>query len=119
MPNEPVRLHDPRFSTDRGGFHERMRAEHGPVVPILLEGDIAAWLVIGYTELHYVLSAPELFARSSSRWNGWDRLPPESPLQTVLAPLPNILFAEGRTTGAAPRRSTTRSTPSTRTSSGE
>jgi cytochrome P450 len=95
MPNEPVRLHDPRFSTDRGGFHEWMRAEHGPVVPVLLEGDIAAWLVIGYTELHYVLSAPELFARSSSRWNGWDRLPPESPLQTVLAPLPNILFAEG------------------------
>lgn len=95
MPKEPVRLHDPRFSTDRGGFHEWMRAEHGPVVPILLEGDIAAWLVIGYTELHYVLSAPELFARSSSRWNGWDRLPPESPLQTVLAPLPNILFAEG------------------------
>ena len=92
---QPVRLSDVRFTADLAAFHAWMHREHGPVVPVLLEGDIPAWLVIGYKELHHVLSTPSVFARSSTRWNGWDRLPPESPLQMVLAPMPNLLFAEG------------------------
>ncbi|GAB3740448.1 cytochrome P450 [Nocardiopsis nanhaiensis] len=91
----PVRLSDVHLAADLAEFHRWMHREHGPVVPVLLEEDITAWLVIGYRELHYVLSSPALFARSSTRWNGWDRLSPESPLQTVLAPIPNLLFAEG------------------------
>jgi len=95
MNNEPVRLSDPRFTTDLAAFQRWMHHEYGPVVPVLLEENIPAWLVIGYQELHHVLSTPSLFARSSTRWNGWGRLPPESPLQTVLAPMPNLLSAEG------------------------
>src|SRR5699024_3127129 len=95
MNNEPVRLSDPRFTTDLAAFQSWMHHEYGPVVPVLLEENIPAWLVIGYRELHHVLSTPSLFARSSTRWNGWGRLPPKSPLQTVLAPMPSMLFAEG------------------------
>ena len=92
---EPVRLSDPRFTTDLAAFHTWMHHEYGPVVPILLEENIPAWLVIGYRELHHVLSTPSVYARSSTRWNGWGQLPQGSPLQTVLAPMPNMLFAEG------------------------
>lgn len=91
----PVRLSDPRFITDRVGFYEWLRAEYGPVVPLLVDGDTPAWLVIGYRELHHVLSTPSVFARSSRRWNGWNRLPGDSWLLPVLNPLPNMLFAEG------------------------
>ncbi|NYH50477.1 cytochrome P450 [Nocardiopsis arvandica] len=92
---EPVRLYDDRFNTDPGGFYQQMRADHGPVVPVLMEGDVPAWLVIGYRELHHVLSSPDVFARSPRRWNAWDRVPRDWPLLPVLVPLPNLLSAEG------------------------
>lgn len=95
MNPEPVRLSDLVFQEDPADFYGRLRNLHGPVVPVLLEADIPAWLVIGYRELHHVLTSPTVFARSSTRWNGWGRLPRDSPLQTVLAPMPNLLFAEG------------------------
>lgn len=91
----PVRLSDSRLSTDPAGFYAWMRAQYGPVVPVLTDGDVPAWLVIGYPELHHVLSTPEIFARSSRRWNGWHLVPPDWPLNPVLYPLPNLLSAEG------------------------
>ncbi|MBE3001045.1 cytochrome P450 [Nocardiopsis sp. HNM0947] len=91
----PVPLSDPRFVSDPPGFYAWMRAEHGPVVPVLAAGGVPAWLVIGYRELHHVLSNPAVFARSSRRWNGWGGVPPDWPLNPVLVPLPNLLSAEG------------------------
>ncbi|CAL9600357.1 Cytochrome P450 107B1 [Nocardiopsis dassonvillei] len=91
----PVRLYDPDFNTDPRGFYRKMRAEHGPVVPVLMDGDVPAWLVIGYRELHGVLSDPATFARHPGRWNAWDRVPENWPLLPMLAPLPNVLCSEG------------------------
>ena len=92
---QPVPLSDIASATDLAAFHAWMHREYGPVVPVLLEEGVFAWMVIGYRELHHVLGSPAVFARSSTRWNGWDRLPRESPLQMALAPLPNLLSAEG------------------------
>ncbi len=33
--------------------------------------DVPAWLVLGYSELSYVTTHDELFARDSRRWNQW------------------------------------------------
>jgi cytochrome P450 len=92
---QPVKLYDPAFNADPEGFYRSMREEHGPVVPVLMDGDVPAWLVIGYQELHHVLSDHGVFARSPRRWNAWDRVPENWPLLPVLVPLPNLLSAEG------------------------
>ena len=92
---EPVRLYDPRFNTDPQGFYQWMRTRHGPVVPVLMEGDVPAWLVIGYREVHHVLSDTNVFARSSQRWNAWDRVPEDWPLLPMVMPLPTVLYSEG------------------------
>ncbi|RKS08008.1 cytochrome P450 [Nocardiopsis sp. Huas11] len=93
--SDPVRLYGSGFHDDPAALYRTMRDEHGPVVPVLLEADVPAWLVIGYRELHHVLSTPDVFARSPRRWNAWDRVPEDWPLLPVLAPLPNLLSAEG------------------------
>ncbi|WP_036555524.1 cytochrome P450 [Nocardiopsis sp. CNT312] len=90
----PVRLYGSGLE-DPSALYRSMREEHGPVVPVLLEGDVPAWLVIGYRELHHVLSTPSVFARDPRRWNAWDRVPENWPLLPVLVPLPNLLSAEG------------------------
>ncbi|MEU7739913.1 cytochrome P450 [Nonomuraea sp. NPDC049158] len=92
---EPVRMYGPQFQRDPEQLYRDMRKLHGPVVPVLLEGDIPAWLVIGYRELRYVLSNPQLFARDSRRWNAWDRIPPDWPLMAFVGYQPSILFTEG------------------------
>ncbi len=92
---DPVRLYDERFNTDPQGFYQWMRERHGPVVPVLMEGDVPAWLVIGYRELHHVLNSPDTFARDPRRWNAWHLVPENWPLLPVLAPMPNLLSAEG------------------------
>jgi cytochrome P450 len=61
----------------------------------MLEGDIPAWLVIGYRQLHQVLSDPKLFSRDCRRWNVWDRVPADWPLMAFIAYQPSVLFTDG------------------------
>ncbi|MFL1376983.1 MULTISPECIES: cytochrome P450 [unclassified Nocardiopsis] len=95
MTTAPVVLHGPGAAGDGEDLYARMRSEHGPVVPVLLEADVPAWLVIGYRELQYVLTDSAAFARSSRRWNAWDRVPPDWPLLPMVMRLPTVLYAEG------------------------
>jgi cytochrome P450 len=88
-------LYGPRFQTDPAELYREMRKRHGPVAPVLLDGDVPAWLVLGYREVHYVTGNPNLFARDSRRWNAWHRVPPDWPLLTLLGYQPSMLFAEG------------------------
>ncbi|MEV6866448.1 cytochrome P450 [Streptosporangium subroseum] len=90
-----IPLYGTRFHQDPAQTYREMRQQHGPVVPILLEGDVPAWLVIGYRELRYVLSNSQLFARDSRRWNAWDRIPPDWPLMAYVGYQPSLLFTEG------------------------
>ncbi|GAA4229255.1 cytochrome P450 [Streptosporangium album] len=90
-----IPLYGPRFHQDPARLYREMRQQHGQVVPVLLEGDVPAWLVIGYRELRHVLSNPQLFARDSRRWNAWDRIPPDWPLMAYVGYQPSMLFTEG------------------------
>ncbi|MFC7987197.1 cytochrome P450 [Streptomyces sp. NPDC057336] len=76
-------------------LYRGLRAEHGAVAPVLLDGGIPAWLVLGYTEVSYVTSHDELFARDSRRWNQWDAIPPDWPLLPYVGHQPSVLFTEG------------------------
>lgn len=90
-----ARLDDAVLAGDPAGYYRMLRQRHGPVAPILLEGGLRAWLVLGYREVHYVTSNSDLFARDSRRWNQRDLLPADSPLQTIVGWVPSIVFTEG------------------------
>lgn len=94
-PNEITRLYGPRFQRNPMGLYREMRRRHGPVAPVLLDGDVPAWLVLGYRELHFVTSNPDIFGRDSRRWNAWDRIPPDWPLLPVVGHRPSVLYTEG------------------------
>ncbi|MEW1725049.1 cytochrome P450 [Streptomyces sp. NPDC093109] len=76
-------------------LYRALRAEHGSIAPVVLDGGIPAWLVLGYTEVTYVTSHDELFARDSRRWNQWETIPEDWPMKPFLAHQPSVLFAEG------------------------
>ncbi|MEV0355183.1 cytochrome P450 [Nocardia sp. NPDC050697] len=75
-----VPLVGPRFHTDPQRHYAELRRAHGPVVPVELPGDIPAWLVIGYRELHRVITDTTLFPRDVSLWNQWPNIPEDWPL---------------------------------------
>ncbi|MFL4902648.1 cytochrome P450 [Streptomyces sp. MMS24-I2-30] len=76
-------------------LYRSLRREHGAVAPVLLDGDVPAWLVLGYTEVSYVTSHDELFARDSRRWNQWSVIPQDWPLLPFVGYQPSVLFTEG------------------------
>ncbi|MET8850811.1 cytochrome P450 [Amycolatopsis sp. NPDC004625] len=94
-PQSAVPLSGPQFQQRSADLYAQLRRTHGPVAPVLLDGDVPAWLVLGYREVQYVVSNPEVFGRDSRRWNAWDRVPPDWPLLPLLAHQPTMMFAEG------------------------
>ncbi|GAB1510827.1 cytochrome P450 [Actinophytocola sp. KF-1] len=92
---DAVPLYGERYRTDPAAWYERIREQHGPVAPVLLEGDIPAWFVCGYRELHQVTTDPALFARDTRRWNAWETVPDDWPLLPHLVHNPSVMFTEG------------------------
>jgi cytochrome P450 len=76
-------------------LYRTLRREHGSVAPVLLDGGIPAWLVLGYAEVGHVTAHDELFARDSRRWNQWPNIPPDWPLLPFVGHQPSVLFTEG------------------------
>ncbi|MFF5922081.1 cytochrome P450 [Streptomyces flavochromogenes] len=92
----PVPLSGPRFQTDPTELYRQIRREHGAVAPVVLDGDVPAWLVLGYRELHQVTSDPVLFSRDSELWNQWDSIPADWPLLPMIGrKQPSILYTVG------------------------
>ncbi|MFJ4621990.1 cytochrome P450 [Streptomyces sp. NPDC088812] len=83
------------YQQDPSRLYRALRREHGAVAPVLLDGDIPAWLVLGYSEVSYVTSHDELFARDSRRWNQWENIPADWPLLPFVGYQPSVLFTEG------------------------
>ncbi|MFJ2608549.1 cytochrome P450 [Streptomyces sp. NPDC091279] len=75
-------------------LYRTLRREHGAVAPVLLDGGVPAWLVLGYPEVSYVTSHDELFARDSRRWNQWPNIPADWPLLPFVGYQPSVLFTE-------------------------
>ncbi|MEV0258387.1 cytochrome P450 [Streptomyces sp. NPDC050732] len=92
----PVPLSGPRFATEPARLYREMRRDHGPVAPVLLDGDIPAWLVLGYRELHQVTGDPLLYSRDSELWNQWPNIPADWPLLPMIGhKQPSILYTVG------------------------
>lgn len=93
---DAVPLSGPEFQSDPGRVYREMRRTHGPVVPVLLDGGIPAWLVLGYRELHQVSGDPVLFSRDSDLWNQWENIPEDWPLLPMIGhKQPSILYTVG------------------------
>ncbi|MEU3710763.1 cytochrome P450 [Streptomyces catenulae] len=91
------RLYGPEAEADPMGLYEKLRAEHGQVAPVLLQGDLPAWLVLGHRENLDVARTPSRFSRDSRRWRDMreGRVGPEHPLTPVAAWQPVCNFVDG------------------------
>ncbi|MEV5705310.1 cytochrome P450 [Actinoallomurus sp. NPDC052274] len=97
VPPDAVPLYGPRYDKENPArLYGELRNRQGAVLPVLLEDDVPAWLIIGYREVHQVLNDATLFARDSRRWNQWPNVPPDWPLMALVGYQPgSILFSEG------------------------
>jgi cytochrome P450 len=95
-PLEPAPLSGPRFHVEPNALYGELRRTHGSVAPVVLDGDVPAWLVLDYRELHLVTGDPVLFSRDSDLWNQWDRIPDDWPLLPMIGrKQPSILYTVG------------------------
>ncbi|MBC2904369.1 cytochrome P450 [Streptomyces cupreus] len=97
-----VRLSSDTMLGELAGLYEKWRAEHGPVVPIELDG-VEAHLVIGHRALLGVCRQEGIFTPDSREWSALreGRVPADWPW------LPQVAYAEGNarfTTGPEHRR---------------
>ncbi|MFF7314040.1 cytochrome P450 [Streptomyces sp. NPDC008137] len=92
-----ARLYGPEAATDPVGIYERLRKEHGSVAPVLLEGDVPAWLVLGYRDNRRVLDNPRQFSRDARIWRDWTegRVAETSPLIPMLGWRPDCVSQDG------------------------
>ncbi|MEY9845581.1 cytochrome P450 [Streptacidiphilus sp. MAP5-3] len=90
-------LFGPEAETDPMGLYEKLRAEHGPVAPVLVADGLPAWLVLGHRENLDVARTPSRFSRDSRRWHAFQEglLGPEHPLTPIAAWQPLCNFADG------------------------
>jgi len=84
-------------SPDPASVYERLRARWGNVAPVLLEGDVRAWLVLGHQELSTLLRNESLFSRDSRNWGivASGALDPTSGVGAVLAPRDSVYYVDG------------------------
>ncbi len=91
-----VRVKVPAFDHgDPAAYYRALREAYGPVAPVILDGGVPAWLVLGYREVHYVAGNPELFGRDPRRWHAWDRVPEGWPLLPRVRHNSSVVFTEG------------------------
>ncbi|MFE9399614.1 cytochrome P450 [Streptomyces flavidovirens] len=92
-----TRLYGPEASVDPHGIYAGLREQYGAVAPVLLEGDVPAWLVLGYRENRRVLDNPRQFTRDSRIWRDWEegRIESTSPLIQMLGWRPDCVSQDG------------------------
>ncbi|NYH53122.1 cytochrome P450 [Nocardiopsis arvandica] len=82
---------------DPYAVYARMRADHGPVVPVELEPGVHGWLVTDYATLISWSRDTTTFSHDARLWRDFTegRVNPDSPLLPMMAPRANALFVEG------------------------
>ncbi|MFV5992188.1 cytochrome P450 [Streptomyces sp. NPDC056231] len=93
------RFYGPEAERDPAGLYAKLRAEHGTVAPILLHGDVPAWLVLGHSENLHLTRTPSQFSRDSRRWRALQdgSVAPDHPLAPIFTWQPVCVFADGAT----------------------
>ncbi|WP_418960755.1 cytochrome P450 [Streptomyces tritici] len=97
-PDGTTRLYGELAATDPMGLYEKLRAAHGPVAPVLLDGDVRAWLVLGYLENRDVATRSTQFSHDPRVWHGWrsGEIDAEnSPLMPLIGWRPDCVCADG------------------------
>ncbi|MEU5808721.1 cytochrome P450 [Streptomyces sp. NPDC047718] len=91
------RLYGPEAEADPSALYEKLRAEYGPVAPVLVQGDLPAWLVLGHRENLDVARTPSRFSRDPRRWRDMQegKVPPHHPLTPMTAWQPVCHLVEG------------------------
>ncbi|HBF80482.1 MAG TPA: cytochrome [Streptomyces sp.] len=93
----PTRLYGQGAEDVSQAVYAHLREEHGAVAPVLLEGDVPAWLVLGYRENRRVLDNPSQFSRDSRTWRDFEegRVEATSPLIQMLGWRPDCVSQDG------------------------
>jgi len=93
------RLYGPDAEQDPQGLYDKLRAEHGTVAPVLLHGDVPAWLVLGHSENLHMTRTPSQFSRDSRRWRALQdgSVGADHPLAPIFTWQPVCVFADGAT----------------------
>ncbi|MDI2130046.1 cytochrome P450 [Yinghuangia seranimata] len=96
-PGGLARIYGEAHRTDPMGLFERLRAEHGAVAPVLMEGDLPAWLVLGYRENLEVARSASRFTRDSRLWKSQldGDVAEDSPLLPLVGWQPLCVFVDG------------------------
>ena len=96
-PDALRRLYGAEAEADPQALYEVLRKEHGQVAPVLLHGDLPAWLVLGYREILQVTRSPSRFSRDSRHWNMFQegKVAADSPLRPMVEWQPVCVFADG------------------------
>ncbi|ORT61742.1 cytochrome P450 [Streptomyces sp. CB03238] len=91
------RLYGPEAEADPMGLYEKLRAEHGSVAPVLVHGDLPAWLVLGHRENLDVARTPSRFSRDPRTWRDMreGNVPADHPLTPMTAWQPVCHFVDG------------------------
>ncbi|QNE73732.1 cytochrome P450 [Streptomyces finlayi] len=91
------RFYGPEAESDPAGLYDKLRAEHGTVAPVLLHGDVPAWLVLGHSENLHMTRTPSQFSRDSRRWRALQdgSVAPDHPLAPIFTWQPVCVFADG------------------------
>ncbi|BDH15335.1 cytochrome P450 [Streptomyces hygroscopicus] len=93
-----ITLGDPAYHRDPADVFSELRRAYGPVAPVLLDGQVPAWLVLGHRELIQVTTDTALFARNVARWRLREQIPAEWPLWPMVGGGPagaSLLYTEG------------------------
>ena len=92
-----MNLFGDEYQSDPMGVYERLRKEHGQVAPVLLAGDVPAWLVLGYRENLEVARTPNRFSHDSRLWRELKegRVSPDNPVLPIVGWNASCVFAEG------------------------
>ncbi|MEV6105375.1 cytochrome P450 [Streptomyces sp. NPDC051940] len=92
-----ARLYGPEAEDNATALYEKLRAEHGGVAPVLVQGDVPAWLVLGYRENLDVTRNPTRFARDSRLWREAreGRVAIDNPLLPITMWQPMCAFLDG------------------------
>ncbi|MGA5411528.1 cytochrome P450 [Streptomyces lavendulocolor] len=88
---------DPSSTLAPAELYEQLRQEYGAVAPVLLPGDIPAWLVLSHREAQGVLNRSSVYTCDPTVWTPLrdGTLPADSPLRPITQPQPLIAFTDG------------------------
>lgn len=91
------RLYGPEAQDQPYELYEALRREHGAVAPVLLHGDVPAWLVLGHWENLEVMRSPQRFSADMRHWRAVKEglLAADSPLRPLTTWQPLVCFTDG------------------------